>query len=120
MEVIMMLTYDQPGVMQRVMAEFTRKKINVETIVVGPCEMPERSRIVISLRDRETALGVIEHLRALQEVIEADIVDHRRHEGYAIMLSKGGVCRVTGTVEEVESVIKKSQPDKYIEVVNAI
>jgi acetolactate synthase-1/3 small subunit len=120
MEVIMMLTYDQPGVMQRVMAEFTRKKINVDTIVVGPCEMPERSRIVISLRDRETALGVIEHLRALQEVIEADIVDHRRHEAYAIMLSKGGVCRVTGTVEEVESVIKKSQPDKYIEVVNAI
>jgi len=36
------------------------------------------------------------------------------------MLSKGGVCRITGTVEEVETVIKKSQPDKYIEVVNAI
>jgi hypothetical protein len=82
--------------------------------------MPERSRIVISLRDRDTALGVIEHLRALQEVIEADIVDHRRHEGYAITLSKGGVCRITGSVEEVEAFIKKSQPDKYIEVVNAI
>ena len=120
MEVIMMLTYDQPGVMQRVMAEFTRKKINVDTIVVGPCEMPERSRIVISLRDRDTAMGVIEHLRALQEVIEADIVDHRRHEGYAILLSKGGVCRVTGSVEEVEAIIKKSEPEKYIEVVNAI
>jgi acetolactate synthase-1/3 small subunit len=120
MEVIMMLTYDQPGVMQRVMAEFTRKKINVETIVVGPCEMPERSRIVISLRDRDTAVGVIEHLRALQEVIEADIVDHRRHEGYAVTLNKGGVCRITGSVDEVEALIKKSEPEKYIEVVNAI
>ncbi|HIH00652.1 TPA: acetolactate synthase [Thermoplasmata archaeon] len=120
MEVIMLLTYDQPGVMQRVMAEFTRKKINVDTIVVGPCEMAERSRIVISLRDRDTALGVIEHLRALQEVIEADIVDHRRHEAYAVTLSKEGVCRMTGSVEEVEAVIKKSQPDKYIEVINAI
>lgn len=120
MEVIMMLTYDQPGVMQRVMAEFTRKKINVETIVVGPCEMPERSRIVISLRDRDTAVGVIEHLRALQEVIEADIVDHRRHEGYAITLNKGGVCRITGNVDEVEALIRKSEPEKYIEVVNAI
>jgi acetolactate synthase small subunit len=40
MEVIMMLTYDQPGVMQRVMAEFTRKKINVDTIVVGRVRCP--------------------------------------------------------------------------------
>ncbi|UCE91434.1 MAG: acetolactate synthase [Methanobacteriota archaeon] len=120
MEVIMMLTYDQPGVMQRVMAEFTKRKINVDTIVVGPCETPERSRIVISLRDYDAAMGVIEHLRALQEVIEADMVDHRRHEGYAITLSKGGVCRITGSVEEVEALIKRSEPDKYIEVVNAI
>jgi len=49
MEVLMLLVYDQPGVMQRVMGEFTRKRINVETIVVGKCEMPERARIVLSV-----------------------------------------------------------------------
>src|SRR4030042_2370413 len=101
MEAMMLLVYDQPGVMQRVMGEFTRKRINVETIVVCKCEMPDRARIVLSISDREKALGVIEHLRALHEVIEADLVDHERHEAYAIMLGKDGVCRVTGTVEEV-------------------
>ena len=120
MEVMMLLVYDQPGVMQRVMGEFNRKRINVETIVVGKCEMPDRARIVLSISDREKALAVIEHLRALHEVIEADLVDRERHEAYAVMLGKDGVCRVTGTAEEVEAIIKKSQPVKYIEALNAI
>lgn len=120
MEVLMLLVYDQPGVMQRVMGEFTRKRINVETIVVGKCEMPERARIVLSVEDKERAMHVIEHLRALQEVIEVDLVTPERHEAYAILLGKDGVCRVTGTVQEVESLIKKSEPQRYIEAMNAI
>ena len=120
MEVMMLLVYDQPGVMQRVMGEFNRKRINVETIVVGKCEMPERARIVLSVMDREKAMGVIEHIRALQEVIEADLVDQSKHEAYALIQGKDGVCRVTGTVEEVEALIKQSQPERYIETMNAI
>ena len=120
MEAMMLLVYDQPGVMQRVMGEFNRKRINVETIVVGKCEMPERARIVLSIENKEKALSVIEHLRALHEVIEADLVDSSRHEAYALLYSKEGVCRVTGTVEEVEAIVKKSQPEKYIEAMNAI
>ncbi len=120
MEVMMLLVYDQPGVMQRVMGEFTRKRINVETIVVGKCEMPERARIVLSVENREKAMHVIEHLRALQEVIEADLVPPERHEAYAILMGKDGICRVTGTVEEVEALVKRSQPQKYIEAMNAI
>ncbi|HIJ17885.1 MAG TPA: acetolactate synthase [Thermoplasmata archaeon] len=120
MEVLMLLVYDQPGVMQRVMGEFTRKRINVETIVVGKCEMPERARIVLSVENAEKAMNVIEHLRSLQEVIEADIVPADRHEAYAILLGKEGVCRVTGTAEEVEALIKKTQPQRYIEAMNAI
>ncbi len=120
MEAIMLLVYNQPGVMQRVMGEFTRKRINVETIVVGRCEMPERARIVLSIEDRERAVSVLEHLRSLHEVIEADLVDQSRHEAYAILVSKDGVCRVTGSVQEVEALIKKSQPERYIETMNAI
>ena len=115
-----MLVYDQPGVMQRVMGEFNRKRINVETIVVGKCEMPERARIVLSIEDREKAVSVIEHLRALQEVIEADLVDHTRHEAYALIQSKEGICRVTGSVEEVDLIVKKSQPERYVQAMNAI
>src|SRR5512137_1221486 len=110
MEVMMMLVYDQPGVMQRVMGEFNRKRINVETIVVGKCEMPERARIVLAIQDKEKATSVLEHLRALHEVIEADLVDHARHEAYALIQSGGGLCRVTGTVEEVDAIVKRSSP----------
>jgi acetolactate synthase-1/3 small subunit len=120
MEAIMLLVYDQPGVMQRVMGEFTRKRINVETIVVGKCEMVERARICLSVEDREKATSVLEHLRALQEVIEADLVDPSRHESYAIMSGKEGICRVTGSVHEVDAVIKKTQPERYIQAMNAI
>src|SRR5512136_1633970 len=120
MEVMMMLVHDQPGVMQRVMGEFNRKRINVETIVVGKCEMSGRARIVLSIEDKEQALSVIEHLRALHEVIEADLVDSSRHEAYALMCNKEGVCRVTGTVEEVDAVVRKSQPERYVQAMNAI
>ena len=54
----MLLVYDQPGVMQRVMGEFNRKRINVETIVVGKCEMPEKARIVLAVEDKEKASGI--------------------------------------------------------------
>ncbi|MCU0852131.1 MAG: acetolactate synthase [Thermoplasmata archaeon] len=120
MEVMMMLVYDQPGVMQRVMGEFNRKRINVETIVVGKCEMADRARIVLSISDREKALAVIEHLKALQEVIECDLVDHSRHEAYALLCNKEGVCRLTGSVDQVDSIVKKSQPEKFIQAMNAI
>jgi hypothetical protein len=36
------------------------------------------------------------------------------------LVSKDGVCRVTGSVQEVEALIKKSQPERYIETMNAI
>jgi len=120
MEVMMLLVYDQPGVMQRVMGEFNRKRINVETIVVGKCEMPDRARIVLSIEDKEKALGVIEHLRALHEVIEVDLIEHSRHEAYALIQAKEGLCRITGSVEEVDAMIKKSQPERYIQAMNAI
>jgi acetolactate synthase-1/3 small subunit len=120
MEVMMMLVYDQPGVMQRVMGEFNRKRINVETIVVGKCEMADRARIVLSIEDKERALTVIEHLRALQEVIECDLVDHSRHEAYALLVNKEGTCRLTGSAEQVDSIVKKSQPERFIQAMNAI
>ena len=42
MQVMSMVVNDEFGVMQRILQEFTRRKINVETIVVGKCEIRER------------------------------------------------------------------------------
>ena len=68
----------------------------------------------------EKAVSVLEHLRALHEVIDADLVDHDRHEAYALLFGKEGVCRVTGTVKEVDTIVSKSQPERYIQAMNAI
>ena len=38
MHVISLIVKNEFGVMQRIMGEFTRNKINVESIVVGKCE----------------------------------------------------------------------------------
>ncbi|MDH4123388.1 MAG: acetolactate synthase [Thermoplasmata archaeon] len=118
--VISMLVDDEPGVMQRVMGEFTRKRINVETIVVGKCEKPDKARIVLSVTDPVKAQAVIEHLRMLQEVNEAETVDESRHESYLLMMNDFGKARMTGSIEELSNVIEKSQPKKYISTVSAL
>lgn len=118
--VISLLVDDVPGVMQRVMGEFTRKRINVETIVVGKCEKPGKARIVLAVIDKVQAVAVIEHLRMLQEVISAEVVDEERHESYALIGNGEGMTRLTGSIGEIANVIQKTGPEKYIWTVNAL
>jgi len=118
--VISMLVDDEPGVMQRVMGEFTRKRINVETIVVGKCEKPDKARIVLSLTDPTKAESVIEHLKMLQEVIEAETVDESRHEAYLLIMNEFGKARITGAIEELNNMVDKTKPVKYIFTISAL
>jgi len=118
--VISMLVEDEPGVMQRVMGEFTRKRINVETIVVGKCERDDKARIVLSVTDPAKAQAVIEHLKSMQEVVEVEIVDEMRHEAYALMINGHGEARITGTIQEIEAIIEKTKPEKYIRTISAL
>jgi acetolactate synthase-1/3 small subunit len=63
MEVISMVVNDEFGVMQRVMGVFTRKRINVDTIVVGRCEIAGKSRIVLTVKDMEMANVAVADLK---------------------------------------------------------
>ena len=118
--VISMLVEDEPGVMQRVMGEFTRKRINVETIVVGKCERSDKARIVLSVTEPAKAEAVLEHLKSMQEIVEAEIVDEQRHEAYALMLNGHGEARITGSIQEIEDIIEKTKPQKYIRTISAL
>lgn len=118
--VISLLVDDIPGVMQRVMGEFTRKRINVETIVVGKCEKPEKARIVLSVSVRAQAEAVLEHLRMLQEVNHAEMVEEENHEAYALIGNGEGRMRMTGSIDEIKKIIDRTQPTKYIWAVNAL
>jgi acetolactate synthase-1/3 small subunit len=118
--VISLLVHDEPGVMQRIMGEFNRKRINVETIVVGKCEKADKARIVLSVTDPAKAEAVLEHLKMLQEVVEAETVDEGRHESYVLLMNGGGKARMTGSVEELNEVVDKTKPQKYISTISAL
>jgi len=120
MEVISMIVNDEFGVMQRVMGEFTRKKINVETIVVGKCEILGKARIVLSVKERKHAEQAVERLERLQDIVQVEIVDGTRHEAYALVSNQFGKVRLIGSIDEVSTLIKTTNPDRFIKTVNAL
>ena len=77
MQVMSMVVNDEFGVMQRILQEFTRRKINVETIVVGKCEIPGKARVVLTIVDRVQAERSVEALSRLHDIIQCELVDER-------------------------------------------
>jgi acetolactate synthase-1/3 small subunit len=120
MQVISMIVNDQFGVMQRVMGEFTRKKINVETIVVGKCELEGKARVVLTVKGRDLAEFAVERLERMHDVLEIDILDETRHEAYALVANEEGKARLIGSIPEVAKLIEAMKPEKYIQAVNAL
>jgi len=120
MEVISMVVNDEFGVMQRVMGVFTRKKINVDTIVVGRCEIAGKSRIVLTVKDMEMANVAVADLMRLHDVVMVEVVDNTRHEAYALVTNSVGKARLVGNLHEVDKMIEATRPDAFIRAVNAL
>ncbi len=120
MEVISMIVKDEFGVMQRIMGEFTRKRINVETIVVGKCEVPGKARIVLSVLNKEMADIAVERLGRLQDIDAVEVVDEPRQSAYALISTSKGWCGLIGSRDEVAEIIEKTDPEHYIKTVNAL
>ncbi|HIJ00609.1 MAG: acetolactate synthase small subunit [Candidatus Methanomethylophilaceae archaeon] len=120
MEVISMIVNDEFGVMQRIMGEFTRKRINVETIVVGKCEVPGKARIVLTVLDKEMADIAVERLGRLHDVEDVEIVDESRQSAYALISTSKGWIGLVGSRNEVAEIIERARPEHYINTVNAL
>ena len=120
MEVISMIVNDEFGVMQRIMGEFTRKRINVEAIVVGKSEIPKRARVVLTVLDKEMEDISVERLQRLHDVFDVEIVDHTRHSAYALISTGTGKVGLIGSQQEVQELIERAHPDRYIQTINAI
>jgi acetolactate synthase-1/3 small subunit len=120
MEAISIVVNDEFGVMQRVMGVFTRKRINVDTIVVGRCEIASKSRIVLTVKDMEMANVAVADLKRLHDVVHVEVVDATRHEAYALVENSLGKARLVGSLAEVDKIIETSKPDVFIRVVNAL
>jgi acetolactate synthase-1/3 small subunit len=120
MEVISMVVNDEFGVMQRVMGVFTRKRINVDTIVVGRCEIVGKSRIVLTVKDMAMANVAIADLKRLHDVVQVEVADATRHEAYALVENSHGKARLVGNLAEVDKIIETSKPEVFIRAVNAL
>jgi acetolactate synthase-1/3 small subunit len=120
MHVISLVVRNEFGVMQRVMGEFTRNKINVETIVVGKCEVPGRSRMVLSVIGLDAAETAIGRLRKLQDVYDAELIPEVGQSAYALISTSSGNVGVVGGSAQVEEIIDRTKPDKYVKALNAL
>ncbi|MCH7858944.1 MAG: acetolactate synthase small subunit [Candidatus Marinimicrobia bacterium] len=52
-QVLVVLVEDKPGVLNRVASLFRRRNFNIESLVVGPCEIPHASRLTIVTGEEE-------------------------------------------------------------------
>jgi acetolactate synthase-1/3 small subunit len=118
--VISLIVKNEYGVMQRVMGEFTRNKVNVETIVVGKCEIPGKSRIVLSVRDKTQAEVVLGKLQRLQDVYDAEMVPERGQTAYALISTRTGNVGMVGRIDDVQDIIDESSPKRYVMALNAL
>jgi len=120
MHVISLIVKNEFGVMQRVMGEFTRNKINVETIVVGKCEIPNRSRMVLSVIEKEAAEIAMGRIQKLQDVYSAEMIPPEGQSAYALMSTSNGNVGLVGGAAQVEEIIERSQEKKYVMALNAL
>lgn len=120
MYVISLIVKNEFGVMQRVMGEFTRNKINVETIVVGKCELPGKSRIVLSMIEKNAADLAAGRLQKLQDVYEVELVPESGQSAYALLSTSNGNVGVVGGSDQVEELIERSKPERYVKALNAL
>lgn len=120
MHVISLIVKNEFGVMQRVMGEFTRNKINVETIVVGKCELNDKSRMVLSVIGKDAAETAIGRLQKLQDVYSAELVPDVGQSAYALILTSSGNVGVVGGSAQVEELIDRSGPEKYVKTLTAL
>ena len=117
---ISLVVKNEFGVMQRVMGEFTRNKINVETIVVGKCEIPGKSRIVLSVVQKDVAELAASRLQKLQDVYGVELIPEAGQSAYALISTTHGNVSVAGGIDQVEELIDKNASDKYVMALNAL
>ena len=80
---------DKPGVLARVASLFSRRGFNIESLAVGPTEVPEISRITIVVNVEENPLEqVTKQLNKLINVIKIVELDYDNSVQREIMLVK--------------------------------
>ncbi len=71
MHIISIMVENHPGVLSRISGLFSRRAYNIDSLSVGACETPDRSRItIVTHADDATFQQIQNQLKKLVEVIE--------------------------------------------------
>ena len=108
-QVMSMVVNDEFGVMQRILQEFTRRKINIETIVVGKCGIAGEARVVLTIVDRVQAERSVEALSRLHDIIQCELVTRPGRSRTRYRATPRGGSGLIGSIEEVDSMINSLQ-----------
>ena len=76
--IVTALVEDKPGVLARISGMFRRRGFNIASLVVGQCELPNKSRMtfVVEVNDK-TVEQVTKHLYKLIEVIKVNDISEQ-------------------------------------------
>ena len=76
--IVTALVEDKPGVLDRISAMFRRRGFNIASLVVGQCELPNKSRMTFVVEgDDKTVEQVTKHLYKLIEVIKVNDISEQ-------------------------------------------
>ena len=118
MQVLSLLVHDDWGVAQRIMAVFTRKRISVDTILAGPCEREGCARVILASQHPQFP-KMLEHVRRVHDVIEADYIENNA-EGFALFRTPEGRRPVSGKAEDVDAKVAESDGAPFVKVYGAM
>lgn len=118
MQVLSLLVHDGWGVMQRITAVFTRKRISIDTILAGKCEKEGCARVLLASRDPAFP-KMVEHLRRVHDVLEVEYIENDA-EGFALVRSAGGRRALTGKAGEVDATVAAENGASYVTAYGAL
>ena len=118
------LVENSPGVLNRVVNNFRRRSINVESLSVAPCEKEGVSRITLVANNiNEDRKNLFVHvLNNLVNVIEADVVSGDSHITREIMIIKIDINeknKINQILNENIRIVKSKSSKILIEVIGS-
>ena len=118
------LVENSPGVLNRVVNNFRRRSINVESLSVAPCEKEGVSRITLVANNiNEDRKNLFVHvLNNLVNVIEADVVSGDSHITREIMIIKIDINeknKINQILNENIRIVKSKSTKILIEVIGS-
>ncbi len=118
MQVLSLLVHDDWGVMQRITAVFTRKRISIDTVLAGPCEKEGCARVLLASADPKFP-KMVEHLRRVHDVIDVEYIENNAEE-FVLVRAASGRKPLSGKPEAVDPELEKEDGAAYVRAYGAM